>query len=118
MNSTDVNNNHNVSSIMRQNYLEYASYVILDRAIPDALDGLKPVQRRILFALLKMHDGRLHKVMNVVGQTMPYHPHGEASINEALVTLANKNYLLDRQGNFGNMHTVMQHQQVVILKHA
>lgn len=90
---------------MQDNYLRYASYVILERAIPDALDGLKPVQRRILHALKLMHDGKLHKVANVVGQTMPFHPHGDAPIYEALVNLANKEVLLERQGNFGNPHT-------------
>lgn len=91
--------------IMRDQFLRYASYVILDRAIPDTKDGLKPVQRRILHTLFKMHDGKFHKVANVVGQTMAYHPHGEAPIYEALVNLANKGYLLDTQGNFGNLLT-------------
>lgn len=90
---------------MQQNFLKYASYVILDRAIPNIVDGLKPVQRRILHTLYQMDDGKLHKVANSVGQTMAYHPHGDAPITEALVNLANKGYLLDRQGNFGNLHT-------------
>lgn len=90
---------------MQVNYLQYASYVILDRAIPNVIDGLKPVQRRILYTLYNMDDGKLHKVANVAGQTMVYHPHGDAPINEALVTLANKGYLLDMQGNFGNIFT-------------
>lgn len=94
-----------LKSLMQDNYIKYASYVILERAIPDALDGLKPVQRRILHALRLMHDGKLHKVANVVGQTMPFHPHGDAPISEALVNLANKEYLLERQGNFGNPFT-------------
>ncbi len=89
----------------RDNYLRYASYVILDRAIPHAIDGLKPVQRRILWTLFTMDDGKLHKVANVAGQTMALHPHGDAPIVDALVTLANKGFLLDRQGNFGNPHT-------------
>ncbi len=89
----------------RENYLRYASYVILDRAIPHAFDGLKPVQRRILWTLFKMDDGKLHKVANVAGQTMALHPHGDAAIIDALVTIANKEYLLERQGNFGNPHT-------------
>lgn len=91
--------------LMQHNYLKYASYVILDRAIPDVIDGLKPVQRRILFTLWRMHDGKLHKVANVAGQTMALHPHGDAPIVEALVNVANKGYLLDKQGNFGNLYT-------------
>lgn len=94
-----------VKHLMKDHYLKYASYVILDRAIPNVIDGFKPVQRRILHTLWGMHDGKLHKVANVAGQTMPYHPHGEAAIVEALVNMANKNYLLDRQGNFGNLAT-------------
>lgn len=90
---------------MKENFIKYASYVILDRAIPDVVDGLKPVQRRILFTLFNMDDGKLHKVANVAGQTMALHPHGDAPIVEALVNLANKNFLLDRQGNFGNLYT-------------
>lgn len=90
---------------MKDNFLKYASYVIRDRAIPDAVDGLKPVQRRILFTLWKMNDGKLHKVANVAGQTMAYHPHGDAAIIEALVNIANKGILLDMQGNFGNIYT-------------
>lgn len=90
---------------MKDNYLKYASYVILDRAIPNIIDGLKPVQRRILFTLWKMHDGKLHKVANVAGQTMAFHPHGDAPITDALVNLANKDFLLDKQGNFGNIYT-------------
>jgi topoisomerase-4 subunit A len=90
---------------MKKHFIEYASYVILDRAIPNIVDGLKPVQRRILETLYRMHDGKLHKVANVVGQTMQLHPHGDAPIYEALVTLANKGYLLDQQGNFGNILT-------------
>lgn len=91
--------------LMQQNYLKYASYVILDRAIPNVIDGLKPVQRRILQTLWNMHDGKLHKVANVSGQTMALHPHGNAPITEALVNMANKGYLLDMQGNFGNIFT-------------
>src|SRR5439155_2121738 len=86
-------------------YLKYASYVILDRAIPHIADGLKPVQRRILHTLFEMHDSKFHKVANVVGQTMAYHPHGDAPIYEALVNIANRGYLLDCQGNFGNILT-------------
>jgi len=91
--------------LMKDHYIKYASYVILDRAIPDIVDGLKPVQRRILHTLYKMNDGKLHKVANVAGQTMAYHPHGDAPITDALVNLANKGFLLDQQGNFGNLLT-------------
>lgn len=88
-----------------RSFLDYASYVIRDRAIPNLADGLKPVQRRILWALHQMDDGRFMKVANVTGETMKYHPHGDASINDALVVLANKRYLIEGQGNFGNIFT-------------
>ena len=91
--------------IMRDHYLKYASYVILDRAIPNIADGLKPVQRRIMHTLFEMHDGKFHKVANVVGQTMAYHPHGDAAIYEALVNIGRPGFLLETQGNFGNMFT-------------
>lgn len=94
-----------VKHLMKDHYLKYASYVILDRAIPHVIDGLKPVQRRILHTLWMMHDGKLHKVANVAGQTMAYHPHGDGPITDALVNMANKGLLLDRQGNFGNLLT-------------
>ncbi len=87
------------------NFLQYASYVICERAIPNVADGLKPVQRRILHALKEKDDGRFIKVANVVGHTMQYHPHGDASIGDALVALANKQYLIEGQGNFGNTFT-------------
>lgn len=87
------------------NFLEYTSYVIKERAIPHINDGLKPVQRRILQTLHNMDDGRFHKVANVVGATMKLHPHGDQSIFAALVNLANKGYLIDRQGNYGNIFT-------------
>lgn len=86
-------------------YLEYASYVILERAVPHIVDGLKPVQRRILHSMDSMDDGRFNKVANVVGDTMKYHPHGDASIGSALVTLGQKGYLIDTQGNWGNILT-------------
>ncbi len=86
-------------------FLDYASYVIRDRAIPNLADGLKPVQRRILWALHEKDDGRFIKVANVVGHTMQYHPHGDASIGDALVVLANKRYLIEGQGNYGNIFT-------------
>ncbi len=88
-----------------ENFIEYTSYVIKERAIPDISDGLKPVQRRILQTLFNMDDGRFQKVANVVGETMKLHPHGDASIFGALVNLANKDILIDRQGNFGNIYT-------------
>lgn len=91
--------------MMAANFIEYASYTIRDRAIPDVTDGLKPVQRRILHSLHVIDDGRFHKVANVIGHTMQYHPHGDASIGGALVVLANKRYFIDRQGNFGNIYT-------------
>lgn len=94
-----------VDSLFKTNFLEYASYVIKDRAIPDLDDGLKPVQRRILHSLLEMDDGKFHKVANVVGHCMKYHPHGDASIYSALVVLANKDLFIDKQGNFGNLLT-------------
>lgn len=94
-----------LKQLMQHHFLKYASYVILDRAIPHAIDGLKPVQRRILHTLWTMNDGKLHKVANVAGQTMAFHPHGDAPITEALVTMANKGYLMDCQGNFGNLLT-------------
>lgn len=90
---------------MKKHFTLYASYVILDRAIPNVVDGLKPVQRRILHTLWLQSDEKLHKVANIVGQTMQFHPHGDAPIYEALVNLANKGYLMDRQGNFGNLNT-------------
>ncbi|MBU4395767.1 MAG: DNA topoisomerase IV subunit A, partial [Proteobacteria bacterium] len=92
-------------NLFEKNFLEYSSYVIRERAIPDIHDGLKPVQRRILQTLFNMEDGRFHKVANVVGETMKLHPHGDASIFSALVNLANKEYLIERQGNFGNIYT-------------
>ena len=86
-------------------FLDYASYVILERAVPDIYDGLKPVQRRILHAMKMVDDGRYNKVANIVGQTMQYHPHGDASIGDALVGLGQKDLLIDCQGNWGNILT-------------
>jgi topoisomerase-4 subunit A len=86
-------------------FLDYASYVILERAVPHLDDGLKPVQRRILHSLDEMEDGRYHKVANVIGNTMKYHPHGDASIGDALVQIGQKELLLDCQGNWGNIAT-------------
>ena len=92
-------------TIFNSNFLEYASYVIKDRAIPDIEDGLKPVQRRILHTLFEADDGKFHKVANIVGACMKYHPHGDASIYSALVVLANKDLFIEKQGNFGNILT-------------
>ena len=86
-------------------FLEYASYVILERAVPAVQDGLKPVQRRILHALREMDDGRFNKVANIIGQTMQYHPHGDASIGDAMVGLGQKNLLIETQGNWGDLRT-------------
>ncbi len=86
-------------------FLEYASYVILERAVPAVEDGLKPVQRRILHAMKEMDDGRFNKVANIIGQAMQYHPHGDASIGDALVNLGQKDLLIDTQGNWGDVRT-------------
>lgn len=86
-------------------FLDYASYVILERAVPAGNDGLKPVQRRILHSMREMEDGRFHKVANVIGQTMQYHPHGDAAIGDALVNLGQKDLLIDTQGNWGDILT-------------
>lgn len=99
---------HDVNSVrgMYQNwFLDYASYVILERAVPAVEDGLKPVQRRILHAMNEMDDGRLNKVANIIGQTMQYHPHGDASIGDAIVNLGQKDLLIDHQGNWGDVRT-------------
>ncbi|MBD3344187.1 MAG: DNA topoisomerase IV subunit A [Chitinivibrionales bacterium] len=94
-----------IHNLFNTNFLEYASYVIKDRAIPHINDGLKPVQRRILHSLHEMDDGKFNKVANVVGHCMRYHPHGDASIGAALVGLSNKDLFIDKQGNFGNIFT-------------
>lgn len=101
-----VENDHGpLKRLVDFNFLQYASYVICDRAIPNVEDGLKPVQRRIMHSLKEKDDGRFIKVANIVGHTMQYHPHGDASIADALVTLTNKRYLIEGQGNFGNIYT-------------
>ena len=105
MSETSERERGKLHQLFDTNFLDYTSYVIRERAIPDADDGLKPVQRRILQTLANMDDGRFHKVANVVGETMKLHPHGDQSIFDALVNLANKNYLIDRQGNYGNIFT-------------
>src|SRR4026209_451491 len=86
-------------------FLDYASYVILERAVPAVEDGLKPVQRRILHAMKEMDDGRYNKVENIIGQAMQYHPHGDASIGDALVNMGQKDLLIDTQGNWGDLRT-------------
>ena len=86
-------------------FLDYASYVILERAVPNILDGLKPVQRRILHAMKDLDDGRFNKVANIIGHTMKYHPHGDASIGDALVQIGQKDLLVETQGNWGNILT-------------
>ena len=94
-----------VSGMYENWFLDYASYVILERAVPHIYDGFKPVQRRILHALKELDDGRYHKVANVIGHTMKYHPHGDASIGDAMVQIGQKDLLLDMQGNWGNTAT-------------
>lgn len=94
-----------VQSMFENWYLDYASYTILDRALPDILDGLKPVQRRILHSMSELEDGRYNKVANIVGNTMKYHPHGDASIADAIVQLGQKELTIDPQGNWGNIFT-------------
>ncbi|MDR2038606.1 MAG: DNA gyrase/topoisomerase IV subunit A [Bacteroidales bacterium] len=96
---------HRITGMFRDWFLDYASYVILERAVPHIEDGLKPVQRRILHAMFRMDDGRFNKVANVIGFTMQFHPHGDASIGDALVQLGQKELLIETQGNFGNILT-------------
>jgi len=104
-------NNHSeqssvlISEMYESWFLDYASYVILERAVPAAEDGLKPVQRRILHAMREMDDGRFNKIANVIGQTMQYHPHGDASIGDAIVNLGQKDLLIETQGNWGDVRT-------------
>ena len=86
-------------------FLDYASYGILERAVPHADDGLKPVQRRILHSMKELEDGRYNKVANIIGNTMKYHPHGDASIGDAIIQLGQKDLLIDTQGNWGNVLT-------------
>lgn len=96
---------HHLSGMYQNWFLDYASYVILERAVPHIEDGLKPVQRRILHSMKRMDDGRYNKVANIVGHTMQFHPHGDASIGDALVQLGQKELLIDTQGNWGNILT-------------
>jgi topoisomerase IV subunit A len=100
-----VQTDHGINGQYKTWFLDYASYVILERAVPAVEDGLKPVQRRILHAMKEMDDGRYNKVANVIGQTMQYHPHGDASIGDALVNIGQKDLLIDTQGNWGDIRT-------------
>lgn len=101
-NPSEEYSQNSVLSLFRDHFTEYASYVILDRAVPHTWDGLKPVQRRIMHSLQEMDDGRFNKVANIVGHTMRYHPHGDMAIGDALVNLANKDLLIEKQGNYGD----------------
>jgi topoisomerase IV subunit A len=94
-----------ISGMYESWFLDYASYVILERAVPALQDGLKPVQRRILHAMKEMDDGRYNKVANIIGSTMQYHPHGDASIGDAIIGLGQKELLIDQQGNWGDIRT-------------
>jgi len=94
-----------LSGMFENWFLDYASYVILERAVPEIMDGFKPVHRRIMHAMNELDDGRYNKVANIIGHTMKYHPHGDASIGDALVQLGQKDLLIDTQGNWGNIHT-------------
>src|SRR5438128_6664434 len=94
-----------VSGMYKNWFLDYASYVILERAVPAIDDGLKPVQRRILHSMKEMDDGRFNKVANIIGQSMQYHPHGDASIGDAIVNLGQKDLLIETQGNWGDIRT-------------
>ncbi|MBQ8047367.1 MAG: DNA gyrase/topoisomerase IV subunit A [Prevotella sp.] len=104
-NRFDASAVHHLSGMYRNWFLDYASYVILERAVPHIEDGLKPVQRRILHSMKRMDDGRYNKVANIVGHTMQFHPHGDASIGDALVQMGQKELLIDTQGNWGNILT-------------
>ncbi len=101
----DLYRTKHLSGMYQSWFLDYASYVILERAVPEVLDGLKPVQRRILHAMYELEDGRYNKVANIIGTTMKYHPHGDASIGDAIVQLGQKDLLIDTQGNWGNILT-------------
>ena len=94
-----------LSGMYQDWFLDYASYVILERAVPHLQDGLKPVQRRILHSMKRMDDGRFNKVANIIGHTMQFHPHGDASIGDALVQIGQKDLLIETQGNWGNLLT-------------
>ena len=100
-----ISDNRTISDMYEDWFLDYASYVILERAIPNIDDGFKPVQRRILHSMREMHDNRYHKVANIIGHSMKYHPHGDASIGAALVNLTHRSMLIETQGNFGDIRT-------------
>jgi topoisomerase IV subunit A len=104
-NHNEVDNLTHVSGMFKNWFIDYASYVILERAVPAMEDGLKPVQRRILHSMWELEDGRYNKVANLIGNTMKYHPHGDASIGDALVSMGQKDLLIDTQGNWGNILT-------------
>ena len=103
--SNESNSLLKVGGMYKDWFLDYASYVILERAVPDLFDGLKPVQRRILHSMNTLEDGRYNKVANIVGTTMQFHPHGDASISDAIIQLGQKDLLIDMQGNWGNIYT-------------
>ena len=105
INTEETNTLTRVGGMYKEWFLDYASYVILERAVPDLMDGLKPVQRRILHSMFDLEDGRYNKVANIVGHTMQYHPHGDASISDAMVQIGQKELLIDMQGNWGNIYT-------------
>src|SRR5687768_10323610 len=104
-NGEDVVHTIQIDGMYEDWFLDYASYVILERAVPGVEDGFKPVQRRIMHAMKEMDDGRFNKVANVIGQTMQYHPHGDASITDAMVNLGQKELLIETQGNWGDIRT-------------
>ena len=101
----DLQGKEPLKGMFKKYFIDYASYVILERAVPDSRDGLKPVQRRILYSMFEKDDGRYHKVANLIGHCMQYHPHGDAAIGDALVTLGQKELLIDCQGNWGDIRT-------------
>ena len=103
--SSSADKRNQLTGMYKEWFLDYASYVILERAVPHLEDGLKPVQRRILHSMKRMDDGRYNKVANIIGTTMQFHPHGDSSIGGALVQLGQKDLLIDCQGNWGNIYT-------------
>lgn len=103
--SESLHESKHVESMYKDWFLDYASYVILERAVPAIEDGFKPVQRRIVHAMKEMDDGRFNKAANIIGQTMQYHPHGDASIGDAMVNIGQKDLLIETQGNWGDVRT-------------
>ena len=103
--TTEAREDITLKGMYSEYFLDYASYVIMERAVPHLADGLKPVQRRILHSMRELEDGRYNKVANIVGNTMKYHPHGDASIGDAMVAIGQKDLLIDTQGNWGNVLT-------------